>query len=121
MGVGLLEEIEATYAGYGSPSSLLDAAREALLWIPVDDEKQPLCADAGGLPWLYAFTAEAELAAFGIERGEGDREWSFVTMRGSRLFDDVIPACAGPMGVAVNVAGVQPMMFPPDLPEMGDE
>lgn len=115
MVVGLLEEIDATYAGYGNPSSLVEAARTALLWVLIDGENQPLCADSGGLPWLYAFTSEQQLAQFGVQRDEGDREWPFLTMPGWRLFDDVILACPGPTGVAINVAGAQPMMFPPVL------
>jgi SseB protein N-terminal domain len=118
VGENLFEESAATYAGYGNPPSLLQAARESLLWLPVDEEAQPLCVDAGGVAWVCAFTSERELAEFGIQRGEADQEWSYLTMRGSRLFDEVIAACPVPTGVAVNVAGAQPMMFPP---EMDDE
>ncbi|MGE7439870.1 SseB family protein [Kitasatospora sp. NPDC001175] len=63
--------------------------------------------------WIYAFSGEAELAAFARARDfEGDR-LDYLTVYGSRLLDVAVPALGVPGGVVLDVAGRLPMLFPP--------
>ncbi|MFJ9417339.1 SseB family protein [Streptomyces sp. NPDC101227] len=67
-----------------------------------------------GIRWVYAFTDEEAMAHFATARGAArEAELEYVRAVGARLLDVVVPAIEGPAGVAVNVGGEQPMLFPP--------
>lgn len=112
-GTELSEELAAFYEGRGDGAALLAALRGALLALPVVDGDSPVIVQSGGLSWLFAFTVPAELARFAAARGEGEIPCPFVTIRGVRLLDGLMPAMAQATGVALDVAGVRPMLFPP--------
>ncbi|WP_234323771.1 hypothetical protein [Streptomyces sp. NRRL F-2580] len=95
--------------------------RRAALLVPLADVGADanaaggvMSAVSGGIRWLYAFTDEEALFRFARARGEGDREWPYLTMLGARLVDAVVPMSDRPTGVAVNVADCDgSMLFPP--------
>jgi hypothetical protein len=100
------------YVGTFDGKCLVAAFRESLVLVPTEVDEALLTGDAQGVRWVYAFTSGVELARFGRARGQGGVEWSYLTVRGSRLLDGVLPAMGRPAGVAVDVAGARPMMFP---------
>ncbi|MFJ2163293.1 hypothetical protein [Streptomyces sp. NPDC087856] len=62
-----------------------------------------LTADFGGVRWIHAFTDELAAAAFDAAQGAVHSRRDFMAVRGWRLLDVVIPAMAGPCGVALDV------------------
>ncbi|MEV8538497.1 hypothetical protein [Streptomyces sp. NPDC051572] len=62
-----------------------------------------LTADFGGVRWIHAFTDELAAAAFDAAQGAAHGRRDFMAVRGWRLLDVVIPAMAGPCGVALDV------------------
>ncbi|GDY33841.1 hypothetical protein GTS_54740 [Gandjariella thermophila] len=109
----LAERISAIYHGSGDGNALVEAFRQSVVLVPLGDADLPLSGTWGGIRWIYAFSSEAELAAFAAARGEADRSWDYATFRGWRLLDVVVAEVGGPAGVALDVAGPRPMMFPP--------
>jgi hypothetical protein len=45
--------------------------------------------------------------------GDAAAEQPYVTVLGSRLLDTALPEVGAPAGVAIDVAGAQPMFLPP--------
>jgi len=109
----LREQVAMVYTSSPEERALLAAFREALLLVPLGDETTVLTADYGGLHWLYAFTSGTELARYAAVRGEANREWHYLTVRGRRVLKDFLPGLPQPCGVVLDVAGERPMMFPP--------
>jgi hypothetical protein len=109
----LAEQVANFYAGALGGPTLVAAFREALLFVPLGDGTTLLTADDGALRWLYAFTSSAELARYAAARGEADREWRYITVRGARVLEEFLPGLPQPCGVALDVAGARPMTFPP--------
>lgn len=111
----LVSEIAAFYAGFGQSAELFAALRSSTVVVPLIDEDQILHLHLGGLEWVCAFTGIPEWAQFTAARGvDSDREYRFHTMRGGRLWD-YAAARERPTGVAVDVLGSAPMMFPPTV------
>lgn len=79
---------------------------------PGRDARAVRSGDQGGIRWIYAFTTPTELADFLLARGEGEAEVGYLTVRGDRLLDVAVPALGVPGGVAVDVAGDRPVLFP---------
>lgn len=109
----LVEQITALYEQRGMGEALLSAFRRALLVLPLADGHRALIGESGGLPWVYAFSSTAQLARFASVRHDGTRQWEYVTITGRRLLDAFLPALGRPVGVAMDVAGERPMLFPP--------
>ena len=109
----LAKQISAVHDGSGDGTALVQEFRRTAVLVPLADGDQPLSGMWGGIRWIYAFTGTAELAAFAAARGQPDTTWDYATVRGWRLLDAVIPEVDGPAGVALDVAGDRPMMFPP--------
>lgn len=110
----LREEIARVRAGEGNGESLVTAFRQAIVLLPQEADGSVASGDEGGVRWLYAFTSEQELARWVVARGgDGAAEQSYLTVRGSRLLDAGLPQVGMPAGVALDVAGDQPMLFPP--------
>jgi hypothetical protein len=110
-------EISATRAGFGDKKALRAAFTETLLVLPVAGEQHDfLTADHSGLSWILAFTSLRELALYGRTRGDGDRQWDYLTCRGNRLRDMVSGAS---LGIALDVAGQAPMLLPPGWDRAG--
>lgn len=96
------------------PAALLAELRASAVLIPVTAEGFWWTADSGGVRWLYAFSSEATLGLFAVERdGRMGIEWSYVSVYGDRLLDVAIPAMSVPAGVVLDVAGPAPAFFPP--------
>ncbi|MFI0940104.1 hypothetical protein [Streptomyces sp. NPDC021020] len=128
----LAAELTALHGGHGDPDALVDAFRESVVLIPTV-EGGLRAATSGGVRWLFAFSGGAELARFaaaaGSARGSAgggaaiaagggrkedvDVDVDYVTVHGWRLLDEVVPAVGAPAGVALDVAGRLPMLFPP--------
>jgi hypothetical protein len=109
----LARQISAVYDGSGDGTALVEEFRRTAVLVPLAGAERPLSGVWGGIRWIYAFTGTAELAAFAAVRGRQADTWDYVTVRGWRLLDAVIPEVDGPAGVALDVAGDRPMMFPP--------
>jgi hypothetical protein len=91
---------------------LIGGLRAALLLLPTDGAESVFTAQENGLHWVYAFTGTERLARFAAARGEGEREWPYLTVRGSRLAEVVLPELGPDVALAVNVAGPCPGLFP---------
>jgi hypothetical protein len=107
----LAGQIAAVHRGHGHGEALVRAFRRAAVLVPLAAGDLPISAVHGGVRWIYAFTGEAELAAFAEARR--DVPGDYATIRGARLLDAVVPQQDGPTGVALDVAGAYPMMLPP--------
>lgn len=113
----LADEIAALRAGSGEPGALIGELRRAALLVPVLGDGL-MCAEYGGIRWIYAFTGEAALADFrqGLASQDAppDAPPDCVTVLGAHLLDSVIPSLDGPTGLAVDVADRHAsMLFPP--------
>ncbi|MBO8188683.1 hypothetical protein [Streptomyces spirodelae] len=117
--MALTLETAAMRAGDGNPGALLGEFRRTAVLVPTGGQNagQLLTRSLGGVRWILAFTDEAALARFAREPGSGGSpgaEWPYVSVLGARLLDAVIPALAGPTGVAVDIADQDgSMLFPP--------
>lgn len=111
--MSLVGEIAAAHEGELDPATLVGEFRRTSVFIPVINDSL-MSAEMDGVRWLYAFTDEEAMSHFATTRGAApDTELEYVRAVGARLLDVVIPAVEGPAGVAVNVGGEQPMLFPP--------
>ncbi|KJY32796.1 hypothetical protein VR45_21580 [Streptomyces sp. NRRL S-495] len=70
-------------------------------------------ADVGGLRWILAFSSESQLALFAESRGLSADGLPYLTVLGARLLDVAVPQLGVPGGIALNIAGTEPMLFPP--------
>ncbi|WP_322975387.1 hypothetical protein [Actinacidiphila bryophytorum] len=110
----LVSELADLHAGNGDPDALLDAFRASLVMVPTLDGGDLWATSMGGVHWVYAFSDDTELARFVVARGaDGSSDVDYVTVYGWRLLDEVVPAVGEPAGVALDVAGSRPMIFPP--------
>lgn len=85
----------------------IDGFRETTVLVPLvpldGGGRGFLTADFGGVRWIHAFTDELAAAAFDAAQGAAHGRRDFMAVRGWRLLDVVIPAMAGPCGVALDV------------------
>lgn len=113
----LAREIAEVHARRGDPTALHAALRRARLLVAMVDDHTVAALPDRGLHWLCGFTDLLALARFGRARDGGDRPWIFRTVRGAELIDRWVPAAiaraGAPVGVAVDLAGARPMVFPP--------
>jgi hypothetical protein len=110
----LLAELADLHAGNGDPAALIDAFRHSVVLVPTLEGGDLWAGEKGGVHWIYAFTDETELARFSVARGnDGSSDVDYVTVYGWRLLDEVVPGVGAPAGVALDVAGRLPMLFPP--------
>ncbi|WP_307853147.1 SseB family protein [Kitasatospora sp. RG8] len=65
-------------------------------------------AGEGGLRWIFAFTSEEELAAFARVKGVPVDGLPYLT-----VLDVAVAGLGVAGGVALDVAGAEPMLFPP--------
>ncbi len=107
------DEVAAVHAVRGRPAALVGEFRRTAVLVPMDGQGGLWTAEFGGVQWIYAFTDEAALARFAAARGEAARDWEYRSVLGARLLDVVVPAVGEPTGVALDVGGERPMMFPP--------
>ncbi|MFI1796999.1 SseB family protein [Streptomyces sp. NPDC020379] len=97
----------------GRLASLIGEFRRTAVLVPLDDQGGLWTAEFGGVQWIHAFTDESALARFAAARGGATRDWEYRSVLGARLLDVVVPAVDEPTGVALDVGGERPMMFPP--------
>lgn len=110
----LVSELADLHAGNGDPDALIDAFRASLVMVPTLDGGDLWATSIEGVHWVYAFSDDTELARFAVARGaNGSSDVDYVTVYGWRLLDEVVPAVGEPAGVALDVAGSRPMIFPP--------
>jgi hypothetical protein len=120
----LTAEIQDLYDGQGDGDRLLAAFRAAALYVPFAEDEAMCSGEADGICWMYAFTSTTELERFARARLEAgaDPGWEsgrirYWTVLGSRLLDIAVPAVVTetrtPAGVAVDVGGIRPFLFPP--------
>ncbi|NLU66686.1 SseB family protein [Streptomyces sp. HNM0574] len=124
MPVGELAEGLAALSG-GDESvdlrALVGEFRRSVVLVPTLDDSL-LTVESEGLRWLFAFTGEEPLADFARARGLGDdSRAAYLTMRGARLLDVVVPAVPGPAGVAVDAGSGAGMLLPPVRGVVPDE
>lgn len=119
----LRDEIGSYYAGFGQPTALRSALREAALLVPVTDDDRVFLVRSGGLGWVCAFTAVEEYARYMLARETmtaggivPERQYRYHTFRGSRLLEYAAQQ-EEPTGIAVDIAGRAPMAFPPEVTE----
>lgn len=111
-------EIDAFYAGFGSPTALERAFRDAVLLVPLTAETRVPTYTVGGVQWVCAFTSAEEYALWLSARDElgAADEYPYQALSGWRLADYAV-SCANPTGVSVDIAGSAPMAFPPTVTE----
>jgi hypothetical protein len=110
---GLIHQVRMFRAGAGDPRSVLAVFRSSAVYVPQTADGAFWTGDEGGVRWIYAFSGEAELTDFARARRHPGEELDYLTILGSRLLDVAVPAVGRPCGVALDVAGTQPMLFPP--------
>lgn len=110
----LAGEIAAFYARCGDPDALQEAFDRTPLVMAVTSENVPLTLHDRGMGWLCAFTTTEALARFAVARGEGDEIWHHRSATGAEL-----RTAPWPIGVAVDLGGDRPMLFPPLLTGAG--
>ena len=110
----LRDHIAGVRAGQGDAKAMLAAFRDTVLLVPHSADGAVVAGAFGGLQWLYAFTTAAELAAWVVASGgDATAEQPYLSVLGSRLLDMAVPSVGRPAGVAIDVAGEQPMLLPP--------
>lgn len=115
-------EIARVRSGTGDGQSLMPTFRDAVVLLPQTADGPVAAGDYGGLRWLYAFTTETELASWVVARGgDATADQAYVTVRGSRVLDALLPAVGVPTGIAIDVAGAAPMLLPPVRGVVADE
>ncbi|GAA2792263.1 hypothetical protein GCM10010505_19730 [Kitasatospora aburaviensis] len=110
---GLVHQVRMLRAGVGDPALMVAQFRLSAVLVPRWGEEAVWTADHEGLRWIYAFTSEEELAAFARLKELPVDGLPYLTVLGSRLLDVAVPALGMPGGVALDVAGAEPMFFPP--------
>ncbi|MFE2888063.1 hypothetical protein [Streptomyces sp. NPDC059272] len=87
--------------------NVIDGFRDTTVLVPLvpldGGGRGFLTADFGGVRWIHAFTDEPAAAAFDAAQGAVHTRRDFMAVQGWRLLDVVIPAMAGPCGVALDV------------------
>ncbi|MEU7765084.1 hypothetical protein AB0B25_08170 [Nocardia sp. NPDC049190] len=121
----LRSEIAAFYAGFGQPEALMAAFSDAVVVVALTDDDRLLVSEFGGVDWVCAFTSVEEFAHYQVARGVAlDGEYRYHALLGRRIMDEITARCARPTGIAIDIAGVAPIAFPPNLPdreEVGSE
>lgn len=108
------------------PEMLRAEIRAATFVVPARHGREVYTADHGGVRWILAFTSREAFARFAVTHAELQPPCWFVTVRGARLLDSFTSALTitggigtagagggvGPVGVAVDVGGEQPVLLP---------
>ncbi|MFE6870237.1 SseB family protein [Kitasatospora sp. NPDC057692] len=110
---GLVHQVRMLRAGAGDPAVMLAQFRLSAVLVPRWGEDSVWTADGDGLRWILAFTSEAELAAWARAKGLPAEGLPYLAVLGSRLLDVAVPGLGMPGGIALDVAGAEPMLFPP--------
>ncbi|MFI5717952.1 hypothetical protein [Nocardia sp. NPDC051750] len=104
----LRDEIRSYYAGFGQPTALVSALREAALLVPVTEDDRLFLVRSGGLGWLCAFTDVEEYARYMLARETmtagrvvADKQYRYHTFWGSRLLE-YTEQQEEPTGIAVS-------------------
>ncbi len=111
-GRSLVLEVEAFHRRQGFFADVLAAFRETVVLAPVREERL-VAAERDGVRWLLAFSDETALAAYLTERQERAEPVPYLRVTGARLLDAAVPRAGGPAGVALDIAGDRPVLFPP--------
>lgn len=109
----LVEEISRVHSGTIDAARLVAAFRDAVVVVPTDGDEALLTVDDHGIAWVTTFTDTTALARYALARGRQDETWPYLTTRGGRVLDTLLPAIDGPAGVAVDVGGPRPVFLPP--------
>ncbi|WP_438828446.1 hypothetical protein [Streptomyces hesseae] len=112
----LANEIAAMYDEAVHPASLVGEFRRTAVLVPLDRSGGLWSVEMHGIRWICGFTDMAALARFAVARGiaeDEEEEWEYRAVLGARLLDVVVPAIGAPAGVALDIAGERPVMFPP--------
>ncbi|MFI9204706.1 SseB family protein [Streptomyces sp. NPDC053048] len=109
-----MNEIDALYAEAARPAALIGEFRRTPVLVPLDEAGGLWSVEWDGIRWLCAFSDETALARFAVARGlTAEGAWEYRSVLGARLLDVVVPAVDGPTGVALDVGGERPALFPP--------
>ncbi|MEP9382597.1 hypothetical protein [Nocardioides sp. KR10-350] len=113
----LRTEIRLVRGGVGNADAFRRALRESVLYVLPWNDDDLMCADQGGIRWVYAFTSALNVAAYALARGaRPDVPVDYLTVRADRLLDEAVPALGVPAGLAIDIGSEQPMLVPA-LPE----
>lgn len=126
--------VDRYYAGDPDPDQLRAGVGSALLLVPVRSLREFYTVSGQGLRWILAFSSEIQLSRFAHQRpARLPPPYWYLTIRGRRLFTrhttgvhsgtypSISPGVSterstqgwGPAGVALDIAGAQPMLFSP--------
>lgn len=108
----LRSEIQLVHAGVADGASLVESLRSSELLVPSAADGAPLTTELDGVTWVLAFTSEQALAVYAAARGPVARSTYFLNLPGSLLLDVALPALGRPGGLAVDLGGGYPMLFP---------
>ncbi|MFI9160732.1 hypothetical protein [Kitasatospora aureofaciens] len=110
---GLVHQVRMLRGGVGDPSVMLAQFRLSAVLVPLWGDDAVWTGDQGGLRWIFAFSSAEELAAFVRSKALSLDGFPYMTVLGSRLLDVAVPGLGVPGGIALDVAGKEPMLFPP--------
>ncbi|MFB7618303.1 hypothetical protein [Kitasatospora sp. NPDC056181] len=110
---GLVHQVRMLRAGVGDPALMVAQFRLSAVLVPRWGDEGVWTADEGGLRWIFAFTSEEELAAFARAKDVPVEGLPYLTVLGARLLDVAVVGLGVAGGVALDVAGAEPMLFPP--------
>ncbi|MEV5505933.1 SseB family protein [Streptomyces orinoci] len=123
--MSLTDELTTLYAQQGNPRALLGEFRRTEVLIPVHSDSGDLMSvTQHGICWILAFTGESALAHFVLAQtpeGTEPPDIEYRTAHGARLLDVAVPATGVPTGVALDLAGPYPMLFPPVMGVVPDD
>ncbi|MFD5615133.1 SseB family protein [Kitasatospora sp. NPDC127060] len=108
-----MHQVRMLRAGAGDAALMLAQFRLTAVLVPLWGERAVWTADEGGLRWVLTFSSETELAAFARSKGVPLAGLPFMAVLGSRLLDVAVPDLGVPGGVALDVAGAEPLLLPP--------
>ncbi|MEU4585781.1 hypothetical protein AB0F92_27445 [Kitasatospora aureofaciens] len=109
----MAHQVRMLRLGLGDPAVMLAQFRLSAVLVPLWGDDAVWTGDEGGLRWIFAFSSEEELAAFVQSKDLPLDGFPYMTVLGSRLLDVAVPGLGVPGGIALDVAGKEPMLFPP--------
>lgn len=102
---------------FRSSEALRAAFSDAVVVVALTGDDRLLVSEFGRVDWLLAFTSVDEFAHYMTARGVAPgSEYRYHTLLGRRIVDEFTARCARPTGVAIDIAGVAPIAFPPTPP-----
>lgn len=109
----LRTEIRLARGGLANAEALQRAIRDSVLYVLPLGEEAVMCADLNDITWVLAFTSVDEVALYAAAKGAtAADEIDYLSVTGAHLVEQVLPAWGRATGIALDVAGSEPLMLP---------